>query len=142
MNQRLVRRAKRGKTLAIERRISEHKLKAFVLEVVNVEDHQVDGAKDYFFLRYEEFFPTKEHDVEHLVSWNHQRWRTPEGARKELSQIYFRSVVGELRGWLRAIWSAEDDYNAEWRIFMAQLEMNLRTDFGQRHAKVDDPGTD
>ena len=113
---------KSGKTLATQRKISDHKLRAFVLEIVNADDHLVDGSTDYFFRRYEEFFPTRDQDIEFLIPFFRRRWTSLEGVRKGVAQSYCRAVIGELRQGLRAIWLAEDDYVAEWQLFILQFE--------------------
>lgn len=131
-DRRLVRQPKRGNTLATEGTVPDQRLRAFVLDVVNAAEHKVDGSTDYFFRQYEEFFPTKDVDIEVAIPWFGRRWTTREGLRQEVPQIYYRAVISELRGGLRAVWKSEDDETAELRLFNVQLVvhrvMDIRDD--------------
>jgi hypothetical protein len=111
-----VKRADDGKSLAMDVKLADHKLRAFVLDVVNAENRQVDGSDDYLFHKHPEFFPTKDRIIEKLTPLF--RW---EG---EALKIYCRAVTQELRDRLQTVWLAEDEYTAEWRLFLLQLEMH------------------
>ncbi len=55
--------------------------------------------------------------------------------QKEAGQILCRGVFGELRNRLRAVWLAEYDDVAEWRICMLQLLVHERTDFEDKRSR-------
>ena len=88
--------------------IPNHRLKTFVLDVVNAEDKDADGSTDRFYRSYPEFFPTKDRDIELVSPGFRRKWTTPEQVHREVSQIYHRYVIGELRDGLRQIWNAGD----------------------------------
>jgi hypothetical protein len=108
--------------------IADRKLKTFVLDVANAEDKQTDGSNDHFFRLYPEFFPTKDLDVELVAPWFQRKWTTPEQVRREVPQIYYRAVIGELRDGLRAIWNAKGHEAAGWNLFNLQLRLHRTID--------------
>jgi hypothetical protein len=118
----------RRKTLAVDHKIPERKLRTFLLDVVNADEQSVDGTVDYFFSHYSQFFPSKETDIKALLPFMGRRMTSKEGLQLESRQVYYRAMIGELRDSLRAIWDAEDEYTAEWRVFNLQLQSHRITD--------------
>ena len=112
----------------MDKAIADHKLKTFVLDVVNAEDKEADGSTDHFYRSYPEFFPTKDRDIELVSPGFRRKWTTPEQVHREVSQIYYRYVISELRDGLRQIWNAEDQHTAEWHLFNLQLALHRVVD--------------
>jgi hypothetical protein len=100
----------------MDAKFADHKLRVFVLDVVNAENRLIDGSDDYLFRRHPEFFPTKDRIVQQLTPL--LRWED------EALKVYCRAVTQKLRDRLRKVWLAEDDYTAEWHLFLLQLEMH------------------
>ena len=126
-------------------KIADQKLKDFVLNVVNAVDRQVDGSDDYLARKYRQFFPTRDRDIQ-LMAQLFWRVKDPNDPflRKEIGEILCRAVIGELRDRLRAVWLAEYDNVAEWRLFMLQLQVHQVTnveDQQSRHLYPPSPDT-
>ncbi len=122
---------RRAKALASNKK-TDHELKTFLLDVVNAEDKMTDGASEYFFSRYPAFFPSKETDIKALLPFLGRRMTSPEGILLESRQVYYRAIIAEMRDWLRAIWNAEDEYTAEWRLFLLQSHLHQVTGIKSR----------
>lgn len=107
--------------LAKEPNISDKTLEKFITHAVNAGDELTDGSNQYFFERYKKFFPSvpkRREIVLSLLPIFRRKWTSDKGlVEDELPTIYYRSVIGELRDGLRAIWEAEDEYTAAWRLF-------------------------
>jgi hypothetical protein len=127
---------KSRKTLVKTVKLTDPALKGFVLEVVNATDRQVDGSDDSLPRRYRRFFPTRERDIQ-LMAQMFRRVRDPNDPflRKEIGEVLCRAVIGELRDWLRAIWSAEYDDVAEWRLFQLRLKVHTRTNVEDKKSR-------
>jgi hypothetical protein len=118
------------KTLVKKAKVTDQKLKTFVQEIVNAADRQVDGSDDYLPRKYREFFPTRDRDIQ-IIADAFARMRNPNQPgrnnpffQKEASEVLCRAVIGELRNRLRAVWLAEYDDVAEWRLCVLQLHMH------------------
>jgi hypothetical protein len=112
-------------------KFTDHKMEAFVLDVVNADDSQVDGSDDLLLRRYEDFFPTKDADLQLIVPrWSEITSKSPGDPflLKELREMQCRAVVGELRDRLRGVWLSGYDDVAEWRVFMLQRQMHFTLD--------------
>src|ERR1039457_5268055 len=133
------------KTLVENAKIADQQLKEFILEVVNAPERQVDGSDDYLARKYRQFFPTRHRDIQ-LMAQLFWRVKDPNDPflRKEIGEILCRAVIGELRDRLRAVWLAEYDNVAEWRLFMLQLQVHQVTnveDQRSRHLYPPSPDT-
>jgi hypothetical protein len=129
------------KTLVMDIKFTDQQLKDFMLEVVNAPDRQVDGSDDYLVQKYRQFFPTRDPDIQ-LVGEMLSRFRNPNHPtsndpfdQKEAGEMLCRGVIGGLRNGLRAVWRAEYDDVAEWRIFMLQLQAHWRTNFEDQRSR-------
>jgi hypothetical protein len=96
---------------------------------VNAGDRQVDGRDDYLVRRHQLFFPTRERDIQ-VRAQQFWRVRDPKDPflQKEMGEVLCRAVIGELRNRLRAVWLADYDDVAEWRLFMLPLHIHQVTD--------------
>ncbi len=110
--------------------LTDRIISEFLVGVVNAEDKYTDGSNQYFFLQYPMFFPMAECDIDAF-------YRTfcagmgGEVDKVEVSQIYYRAVIGTLRIRLRGVWKAEDNSTAGWRMFILQSEMYKMMDITQ-----------
>jgi hypothetical protein len=129
------------KTLVMNANIPDKQLKYFIIEVTNAPDSQVDGSDDYLALQYRRFFPTWGRDIQ-LFADVFSRLRDPNHPdpnnplfQKEAGVILCRGVIRELRNRLRAVWLAEFDDVAEWRIRTLQLHTHRSTNFEDDRSK-------
>jgi hypothetical protein len=132
---------KNRKTLVRNAMIPDQRLKDFILEVVNAPDRQVDGSDDHLAQKYRQFFPTRAPDIQlvgemlsRLENPNHPASNDPFD-QKEAGEMLCRGVICGLRNGLRAVWRAEYDDVAEWRIFMLQLQVHSRTNFEDQRSR-------
>jgi hypothetical protein len=129
------------KTLVRNAKFTDQQLKNFILEVVNAADRLVDGSDDYLAQKCRRFFPTRDRDIQ-LMAEVFSRLRDPNHPdpnnpffQKEAGEILCRGVIGDLRNSLRAVWLAEYDDVAEWRLFTLQALIHGRTDYEDRKSR-------
>jgi hypothetical protein len=118
----------KGSRRKAEATIPESELKKFVIKVANADEERVEGSTQYFFDRYPDFFPTRDQDIQSIIPLFRRRWTTLEGLRTEVPQIYYRSIIRELRDGFRAVWQTEDQSFANWRLFQLQSSLHALMD--------------
>jgi hypothetical protein len=138
------------KTLVKNAKITDRQLKDFILDVVNAADRHVGGSDDYLLQKHRHFFPTSDRDTQ-IIAEAFSRMRDPNQPnpnnpflRKEAREVLCRAVIGELRNRLRAVWLAEYNDVAEWRLCMLQLHMHRvanAEDLRRRHLYPPSPDT-
>ena len=100
--------------------IADSALKEFVLDVVNADRKEIDDGKMYFFSRYPDFFPTKDHDIKAVVSLWSQSPAMVGKMRQEWPAIYHRGLMRDLHEGLRGVWQIEDVSTAGRLLFELQ----------------------
>jgi len=119
------------KTLAVGAKTEDKtdlELKTFLLDVVNADEQMTDATVEYFFTKHASFFSSKDTDVMALLPFLETRIMSPDKRLLEGQQILYRAVILETQKWLQAIWEAEDEYTAEWRLFHLQRHLNQAMD--------------
>jgi hypothetical protein len=115
--------------------IADSALKAFVLDVVNADKTKIDDGKMYFFSRYPAFFPTKDRDIEAVVSMAGHNPAMFEKMKQEWPAIYHRGLMWELHEGLRGVWQAEDESAAGRLLFGLQSVFHRQMDISGRSDK-------
>ncbi len=100
---------------------SDHKLKCFLNEIVNV----APGDVGYAFSLYSKFLPSvnRKEDVIALLPIIGDRLRNAGALYSIETAVIHRVVIEHLRDNLRNIWIAEDEYLAEWRLFILRRRL-------------------
>ncbi len=127
--------AKSTGTRGGQRGIPDSALKEFVLDVVNADKNKIDDGKLYFFSSYPEFFPTKEKDIEAVVSLARNSPAVLEKMRQEWPAMYHRGLMRNLHEGLRGVWQAEDESAAGRLLFELQSVFHRQTDISGRSDK-------
>jgi hypothetical protein len=118
---------KNKKAPVLRQKLSDPELRTFLQDVANAEDQQADNSADYFFSHYSAFLPPKDADIRKLIRFFGDRLLLPpsEGLVVDSRLVrWYPAYIDALREGLRAIWIAEDEYTAEWRLFNLQLEVD------------------
>jgi hypothetical protein len=122
--------------------IPDSALKEFVLDVVNGDKGKIDDGKLYFFSSYPEFFPTKEKDIEAVVSIAGHNPAMFGKMKQEWPAIYHRRLMRELHEGLRGVWQAEDESTAERLLFELQSFVHGQVNIsGTAHRTIQPPSS-
>jgi hypothetical protein len=119
-------RVKKSETQSAQPSMAESDVKAFILDVVNAEEGKIDDGKMYLFSRHPAFFPTKDRDIEAVLSLTLQNPRVSEQMKDEFPRMYHRRLFNDLRDGLRNLWQSEDEFTTAWMFFRLQSVMHSR----------------
>ncbi len=110
--------------------IAEPDLKAFILDVVNTDDKEMDDPNLRFFSKYPAFFPTKDKDIEAVVALAKHNPAMFEKMKEEWPWLHHRSLMRELHRGLRGLWQ-EEDTTAERLLFELRSIVHHRVDINR-----------
>jgi hypothetical protein len=117
---------KKGESRAGQPSIAESAVKAFILDVVNAEDGNIDDGKMYLFSRHPALFPTRDRDIRTVLSLTFRNPSMREQLKIAFPRMYHRRLFKDLRDGLRNFWQSKDEFTAAWMLFRLQSSMQSR----------------
>lgn len=115
----------------VQSQISDSDLKVFIHDVANADENKIEDGNLYFFTEYPAFFPTKDRNIEAVVSLAAQNPAMLEKMKREWPGLYHRSLLRDLRNGLRGLWQPQDEATAELQFFRLQSLLDRDIDIYQ-----------